>query len=106
MVFYHNSERTPGSLGLMRSEIRDVAGMIAAMVRPDEDPDQVNYPVEVELMARYGHEAGPGLFADFLEAFGTVAPAASRLAPGAMSRRGRRSNGIATGPFPPRPSRP
>ena len=38
MVFYHNSERTPDSLGLMTSEIQGVAGMISAMPGSDEVP--------------------------------------------------------------------
>jgi hypothetical protein len=99
MVFYHNSERTPDSLGLMRSEIREVAGLIAALARPDEDPYQVDLPVEGELMARYGHEVGPRLFADFRDALGAAVPA--RIAtPGATTSRGRTSAGNAEEPLP------
>ncbi len=71
LVFYQNSERTPHSPGLMRSEIRAVAAMIAATARPGEDPDRVDLPVRAELVARYGPELGPRLFENFLEAYGS-----------------------------------
>ena len=44
-------------------------------------------------MARYGHEVGPRLFADFVEAFGAAGPAVAESRP--ASSRARHKGGAA-----------
>jgi len=81
MVFYHNGERTSSSLRRMRSEVKDVAGTVAGMAQPDEDPYRVDLHVEGELVARYGQELGSHLFADFQKAYETGSPVPCRSKP-------------------------
>jgi hypothetical protein len=75
MVFYKHSDRTPRSLGLMTAEIRTVARTVEGMANSDVGELAVDRQVESELMARYGHEVGPRLLADFMDAYGTVGSA-------------------------------
>jgi hypothetical protein len=78
MVYYHNSERTRDSQARMAAEVRGVARQVAEMGVPVEEVDRrVGRPVELELMARYGHELGPRMVADFKTAYGAQAMAAA-----------------------------
>lgn len=73
MVFYKNGERTPDSPARMAAEIRAVAGQVTGMGWPEGEAEwRVVRPVERELMARYGHELGPRIVADFVNAYVTV----------------------------------
>jgi hypothetical protein len=87
MVFYQHSERTRDSLARMGSEIRQVAERIAGMgLTEDKIEREVVRTVEFELMARYGHELGPRIVADFLDAYPRGWAPDPNEAPGSSSR--------------------
>jgi hypothetical protein len=73
MVFYHNSERSPMAVELMVIEIRAIAGSVEELGLGVAEVDaQILRPVEAELIARYGHEDGPRMLGQFIDAFESV----------------------------------
>jgi hypothetical protein len=70
MVYYHNGERSRELDERMTAEIQMVAGFVRELdFSRDGVESRIIRPVEVELVARYGHEVGPRLASRFFEAF-------------------------------------
>jgi hypothetical protein len=70
MVAYHNSGTERGARQAMVKEIRVVAAAIKVFsLSVWETVERIVHPVESELFARYGHELGARLNAEFVEAF-------------------------------------
>jgi hypothetical protein len=73
MVYYHNSERCRETAGQMAAEVQVIAGFVeewgfdAAKINA-----RVFRPVEDELIARYGHEVGPRMLGEFIDAFESI----------------------------------
>ncbi|WP_435017499.1 hypothetical protein TA3x_005114 [Tundrisphaera sp. TA3] len=74
----------------MTAEIQGVADMLAGMTQPDEDPYRLHIPVEEGLIARYGPEVGPRLFASFVDAYESAPSFVPFYPPREMPRSGRR----------------
>lgn len=70
LLRYRNGERTDATRALMVAEIETVVGWLMELKLP---PGTAEYgvlrPVESYLLARFGHEAGLRLNAEFVEAF-------------------------------------
>jgi hypothetical protein len=70
MVAYHNSGPTEGAAREMRAEIRAVAEAARTFsLGIQETVEKILRPVESELFARYGHELGSRMNAQFQMAF-------------------------------------
>ncbi len=73
MVFYHNGERSRDTAELMTVEIQVIAGFVEEWgFDAAEINARVFRPVESELIARYGHEVGPRMLGEFIDAFESV----------------------------------
>jgi hypothetical protein len=73
LVAYHNGERTPEATAMMAAKVQAVAIWVDELdFSIGETDEQVLRPVEAELLARYGHEAGVRISREFLEAFESV----------------------------------
>jgi hypothetical protein len=73
LVAYHNGERTPDATAMMATKVQAVAIWVDELdLSVDETDEQVLRPVEAELLARYGHEAGVRISREFLDAFESV----------------------------------
>ena len=72
MVFYHNDEKTPKARATMVAEVQTVVGFFRELGLGVREVDEhIMTPVEAELVARYGREAGGSLNAEFVRAFET-----------------------------------
>jgi hypothetical protein len=70
MVAHHEDDGMPGAETVMAAEMRTIAAWVEGMDLGGGDTDRlILEPIEDELVARYGPEAGGGLAAEFLEAF-------------------------------------
>lgn len=70
MVYYHNCERSRKAVEQMTVEIQLIAGFVGESgFNVAEINSRIFRPVEVELIVRYGHEVGPRMLAEFIEAF-------------------------------------
>ena len=76
VVFFHNSQKTPKMKTMMVAEVQTVAGWVEELGMGGMAADeQILLPVELELLARYGHEVGRRLNAEFARAFkGSAVP--------------------------------
>ncbi len=73
MVYYHNCERSHPSNERMTVEVQVIAGFVEEWkLKPTEVNRRVIRPLEVNLIARFGHELGPRLLLEFLRAFETI----------------------------------
>ncbi len=74
VVFFHNSQKTPKMKSMMVAEVRTIAGWAEELgmcgMAADE---QILFPVELELIARYGPVVGRRLNAEFAKAFKALA---------------------------------
>src|SRR6476660_9669452 len=69
-VFYHNGEKAAKAKEMMAAEIRAVARQVGEMgLGPERLDEQFLRPVEAELSARYGPQAGARLYAAIARAF-------------------------------------
>lgn len=70
IVVYHHNERTSRASGAMASEVRAAVGWLTATgLGIDAIDRRVVGPVESELIARYGPEAGCRLYQEFVRSF-------------------------------------
>ena len=121
MVCYHNEKTARSAREMTVAEVRAVAGWIGELgLDAGETDDGVLRPVGRELLLRYGHEVGPRISAEFLEAFERLDGAVVPEPPGGggrpgvappVSRDGRASRAPPPLPSPapspgPRPSSP
>jgi hypothetical protein len=75
MVAYYNSGPNERATREMIAEIRAVAEAARAFsLGIRETVDKIIHPVEAEIFARYGHELGTRLNAQFVVAFETYGP--------------------------------
>jgi hypothetical protein len=72
MVCYHNSERSVEASESMRSDVQAIAALVTSWRLDADECDDVLNCVRHELLARYGHEAGRRIFAEFDEVFETA----------------------------------
>jgi hypothetical protein len=73
LVAYHNGERTPEATAMMVVKVQAVAVWVDELgFSIGETDEHVLRPVEAELLARYGHEAGVRISREFLDAFESV----------------------------------
>ncbi len=73
LVAYHNGERTPEATAMMVTKVQAVAIWVDELdFSIGETDEQVLRPVEAQLLARYGHEAGVRISLEFLDAFESV----------------------------------
>jgi hypothetical protein len=81
MVFHHNCERSQEARDRMIAEVQIIAGFVEELGFSRSGVDwRIMRPIEAELLARYGHEVGPRLFAMFADAFEDSFEAADRPA--------------------------
>ena len=70
MVLYHNEGRTRSSTLAMKAEVRATAAHVSGLgVTGAQSGERVFLPVEAELIARYGPEAGRRLHREFVRAY-------------------------------------
>jgi hypothetical protein len=70
LLRYRNGDRTAATQGMMIAEIETIVGWLKELdLPPGVTETGVLQPVEEYLLARYGHEAGLRLNAEFVEAF-------------------------------------
>jgi hypothetical protein len=70
VVFYQNGEMTAKTKAMRADEFRTVAGRVRELgLSPGATEERILCPLEAELIARYGPEAGRRLNAEFLKAF-------------------------------------
>ena len=70
MVYHHNCERSHRNDAQLIAEVQDIAGSVKEEVTDaTEVTARIVRPVDAELTARYGPEAGTRLFQRFIEAF-------------------------------------
>ena len=70
MVAHHEGDRMPEAEAMMAAEMETIAAWVEGMDLGCGDTDRlILEPIEDELVARYGSEAGGRLYADFIEAF-------------------------------------
>jgi hypothetical protein len=75
LVFYHYREKTRATEDVMSQEIQALGELVSGMGLPEVAIEyRVIRPVERELISRYGHELGPRITSQFIDAFhgGTV----------------------------------
>jgi|GEM_PF-5470795 len=73
MVCYYGDVRNPIAKDIMIADVQVVVGGVnASGMEPDEVEVRILRPVGAELIARYGHEVGPRLHAEFLKTFDDV----------------------------------
>jgi hypothetical protein len=75
VVFYHYQERTRATEAAMAQEIQALGEVISGMGLPEVVIERrVIRPIERELISRYGHEVGPRISSQFIDAFheGTI----------------------------------
>ncbi len=92
MVFYKNGEKTTQATEMMVAEVHAVAGWVRELgLGVGETDARILRAAERELLARYGHEVTPRLYAALLDAFegpGAAAPATGggRTSPATVGR--------------------
>ncbi len=70
---YHGGERTDEARALMIAEIHTVVGFLLELNLPEGATERgILGPMDDYLLARYGHEVGRRLNAEFLDAFEEV----------------------------------
>ena len=75
VVSYHHGGRCEASSRRMVDDVQAVRGEVLGLgLSPDEMEGLLIRPVSGELIARYGHELGPRLNAEFLAAFDGLIP--------------------------------
>jgi hypothetical protein len=75
VVLYHYHEKTRATEDMISQEIQALGELVSGMGLPEDAIEcHVIQPFERELISHYGHEVGPRIASQFIDAFhgGTV----------------------------------